>query len=121
MKKFIVAAITASLIGTPVLAAPNQGHAPDNRGRMEQNDRRPDVRRHAARPAPKQTFHRADWKRGDRFDSRRAVNYRVIKNPRIYRLGNPPRGHRWVQSGRNAVLVRISNNIVASVVKNVIR
>jgi Ni/Co efflux regulator RcnB len=118
MKKFILAAVGASLLSAPVFAAPFQSHGPNDRGRIEQNHR-PDVRRGNYRPAKIQ-IHQS-WKRGDRFDARRAYNYRVIGNPRGYRLNAAPRGYRWVQSGNDAVLVGIASGIIASVMANAIR
>lgn len=129
MKKFIIAAIAASLVSTPVLAAPN-ARGSDNQNRAEQNERRPaahGAQKHASqartpqRPVSKQTVQKAKWQRGDRFDSRNAVNYRVIDNPRAYRLDTAPRGYRWVQSGNDAILVGIASGIIASIISNSIR
>ncbi len=112
MKKFIIAALAASVLATPVLAAPhqapNQGH--DNRGRIEQ--------RHDNR-GQQQVQYRS-WKKGDRFDSRYSRNYRVI-SPRNYKLRDAPRGYRWVQSGNDAVLIGITSGVVAAVMANIIR
>lgn len=60
------------------------------------------------------------WSKGQRFNSRIATNYRVISNPRAYRLKNAPRGQRWVQSGNSAVLIGISSGIVSAVIANAI-
>jgi Ni/Co efflux regulator RcnB len=125
MKKFIIAAIAASVLTTPVLAAPQNGHN-DGRGRVEQSHRgQPNrvvkktviVRHDARRP---QVQYRK-WQKGQRFESRYASNYRVISNPRQYRLNNAPRGYRWVQSGNDAVLIGITSGIIASVLANSIR
>lgn len=118
MKKLILAAVAASLVSTPVLAAPFQSYGHNDRGRIEQNHR-PDTRRDNYRPGKAQ-FHQ-NWKRGDRFDARKAYNYRVIGNPRAYRLNTAPRGYRWVQSGNDAVLVGIASGIIASVIANAVR
>jgi Ni/Co efflux regulator RcnB len=56
--------------------------------------------------------------RGQRFDSRYARNYRVIQNPRAYRLHNAPRGYRWVQSGNDAVLVAIASGLIGAILAN---
>jgi len=110
MKTFILAALAASVVATPVLAAPYQGH--DDRGRFEQ---RHDDRGHSPR-----NQHR-HWKKGDRFDARYARNYRVISSPRHYHLREAPRGYRWVRSGKDAVLIGVSSGIVVSVLANIIR
>ncbi|WP_404712837.1 RcnB family protein [Sphingomonas sp. MMS24-J13] len=132
MKKFILAALAATIVTTPVLAAPNWNN--DDRGhnaqRYDRHDRdgRPD--RAGNRFDRGDRFDRHDrhdrveyrnWNRGQRFDSRYAYNYRVIQSPRVYRLHDAPRGYRWVQSGNDAVLVGITSGIVASVLANAIR
>jgi Ni/Co efflux regulator RcnB len=135
VKKFIIATLAASLLATPVLAAPGDRY--DNRGgRFEQNDRgdrgrdqrndrverrddrRANIRNDYRRPAPAEY---RSWSRGQRFDSRYARNYRVIGSPRAYRLNDAPRGYRWVQSGNDAVLIGLTSGIVASVLAGVIR
>lgn len=60
------------------------------------------------------------WAKGQRFNSRQAVNYRVINNPRAYRLSNAPRGYRWVRSGNDAVLVGLTSGIIGAVIGNAI-
>jgi Ni/Co efflux regulator RcnB len=113
MKTLIIATIMASMTAGPVLAAPNYGH--DGRGRIERTQR----------TVTKQVVVRRDdhrrWNKGQRFDRRYATNYRVISNPRAYRLHDAPRGYRWVRSGNDAVLVGITSGIVAAVMANMIR
>jgi Ni/Co efflux regulator RcnB len=112
MKKFILAAAVASMLATPALAAPDHGR--DNRGQIEQ---RGGYRAGPQRQAQQQ--HR--WNRGERFNQRQAVNYRVISNPRQYHLRDAPRGYRYVQSGNDAILIGITTGIVASVFAGMIR
>lgn len=136
MKRFVIAAVAVSLLGTslPVMAAPGgPGH---DRGRAE-HVARPDNHRPARpdhgrapvvvrekvvyRPAPPpHAVHGPTWRKGDRFDHRRAPRYVVIENPRHYRLHDAPRGYQWVRSGSDAVLVGIASGIVAAVVTSVL-
>ena len=58
------------------------------------------------------------WQRGERFDSRYAMNYRMIDNPGYYNLQPAPYGYRWVQSGDNAVLVAIASGLIGALVAN---
>ena len=51
------------------------------------------------------------WRTGERFDRRRAQNYRRITEYRTYRLAAPQRGWYWARSGRDAVLVRPNGTI----------
>ncbi len=60
------------------------------------------------------------WFKGQRFDRRHAVSYRVINNPRAYRLATAPRGYRWVRSGNDAVLVGVTSGIIGAVIGNAI-
>ena len=60
------------------------------------------------------------WAKGQRFDRRYASNYRVINNPRAYRLSNAPRGYQWVQSGNDAVLIAVTSGIIGAVIGNAI-
>lgn len=71
-----------------------------------------------AKPKYKQQ-HR--WTKGQKFDQRYAANYRVIKNPKTYHLYEPPRGHQWVQSGNDAVLVAITGGLIGAVIANAIK
>lgn len=131
MKKFIFAALAATIVATPVLAAPDWNN--NDRGRHEQAYDRHDRGDHNDRGHRDGRFDRHDrfdrrdhvdyrrWNRGDRFDARYANNYRVIESPRFYRLHDAPRGYRWVRSGNDAVLIGITSGIVASVMANAIR
>jgi Ni/Co efflux regulator RcnB len=114
MKKFIIAALAASVLATPVLAAPYQNN--DNRGRVEQ---RHDVRQDNRHDNRQVQNHR--WSKGQRFDYRQAPNYRVITSARQYHLREAPRGYRWVRSGNDAVLIGITSGVIASVLAGVIR
>lgn len=113
MKKFVLAALAATLVATPVLAAPNHGSNHDNRSRVEQN--------HRSHAHQQRTQRQQNWNRGDRFEQRRATNYRVINNHRAYKLRAPARGYRWVQSGRDALLINVRTNIISQVVRNAVR
>ena len=118
MKKLIIAALAATTMATPVLAAPYQNHQNDRRGLVEQrSDYRSDHRDYRNQRQVQQRR----WNKGQRFDYRQARNYRVITNARQYRLRDAPRGYRWVQSGNDAVLIGITSGIIASVLANVIR
>jgi len=114
MKKFVLATIAASLLATPVIAAP----AAQNHGqqRQAQNHRVVVVQRQA--PARQ---YRSDWKRGQKFDSRYARNYRQVDYRTHRNLKAPPRGYRYVQSGNDAVLVGVTTGIIAAIFANALR
>jgi Ni/Co efflux regulator RcnB len=132
MKKFILAALAASVAATPVLAAPNQGwndhdrgshsvrQSHDDRGNGSRFDNRRDDRQFGQWNNGSRNQYRS-WQRGQRFDSRYAYNYRVISNPHYYRLHDAPRGYRWVQSGNDAVLIGLTSGVIAAVMANMIR
>jgi Ni/Co efflux regulator RcnB len=105
MKKLILATTVASLLATPVLAAPAQDYG-------QRNHR---VTTHQSAPQYR------SWQRGQRFDSRYARNYRQIDYRRYHHLKAPPRGYHYVQSGNDAVLVALGTGIIAAVFANALR
>lgn len=112
MKKMILAAIAASLISGSAVAAPQQHQSPQ---------RHTVAQKAPPKKAPERSQYRSDWKKGERFDSRKARNYRQIDYRKYRGLKAPPRGYRYVQSGNDAVLVSISTGIIASIFANAIR
>jgi len=112
MKKIILATLAASLVATPVLAAPMQHDRNDHRQPPRHATWKP-----APRPAPMQY---RSWHRGDRFDYRYARNYGQIDYRHYRGLKAPPRGYHYVRSGNDAVLVGITTGIVAAVIANAI-
>jgi Ni/Co efflux regulator RcnB len=123
MKKFILAALAASVAVAPAAAAPYGSYNNNERGRVVQVQKK--VLRNNGRQVvtTKQVVRsrqvaKRNWRKGERFDSRYASNYRVIQNPRAYRLNDAPRGYRWVQSNNDAVLVAITSGIIGAVLGN---
>ena len=117
MKKIALALAGASvaltgLVATPASAANFRGH---DRGRYEQVNKRIVVQK---RFVKNHRFQAHRWNRGDRFDRRYAMNYRVISNPYYYNLRPAPRGYRWVQSGNDAVLIAITSGIIGAIIAN---
>ena len=127
MKKFILTAIAASMIASPLVAgeASAQGYpqnAPQQRHETvvrHQPGRTVVVDRTVTRNQRPQ--YRNDWRRGERFDYRRAQNYRVINDYRGYRLKAPPRGYHYVRSGNDAVLVGITSGVIAGIIAGALR
>ena len=138
MKKIIAAAVAASMLATPVMAAtPGNTHQPtatqhDNRNN-DRSDHRSDIRygqkdrndrnTHGTtqRDDRRNGVQNRGWQRGQHFDQRYARNYRAISTPASYRLGSAPSGYHWVQSGNDAVLVGLATGIIAAVMVNAIR
>jgi len=122
MKKFaLIAGALASVLSTSAMAAPAyNGH--DNRSAPQRVEQRGDDRgRDDVRQTRTQQNANHKWNKGDRFDSRQARNYRVIAQPKAYGIKQAPKGHRWVQSGNDAILIGITSGVVAAVLANVIR
>ncbi|RYE00107.1 MAG: hypothetical protein EOP61_14095 [Sphingomonadales bacterium] len=119
MKKFLIAAVAASLVATPALAAPqNYG---GQRHQPVQVTKKP-----VYKPAPQRyqkpsVQYRNNWQRGQRFDSRYARNYRQVDYRQYRGLKAPPRGYHYVQSGSDAVLVGVTTGIIAAIFANVLR
>lgn len=112
MKNPVALVLAAALLmpAAPAMAQPGRHDGPgDHRG--------PDHRGPAYRGPDHHIPPRfVQFRKGERFDRRRAPNYAVIDYHRYRRLGPPPRGYRWVRSGNDAVLVAITTGIVASVI-----
>lgn len=119
MKKFILGAIVASMVATPVLAAPrDEDHRQDRRTVIVQKQVYRAAPAYRATSQQRQNFR--NWRRGERFDYRRAPNYRVINDYRSYRLQAPPRGYHYVRSGNDAVLVGVTTGLIAAVIAGAI-
>lgn len=110
MKKFVLAAVAASLVATPVLAAAPQHGRPPVQQKVV-------VKKKVVVTKPGYR----NWRKGERFDSRYARNYRQIDYRHYRGLKAPPRGYRYVQSGNDAVLVGITSGIIAAVFAGAIR
>lgn len=124
MKKFIAAALATTLVASPIIAAAPAAaqqrhtttvvkHKPNGRVVVKQKTVK-------QRYQPTRAQYR-NWKRGERFDSRYARNYRQIDYRQYRSLKAPPRGYRYVQSGNDAVLVGITSGVIAAVLSGVIR
>ena len=130
LKTIILAGVAASVVAAPAAAAPfgRNDHRGDDRGRVERGQTAKVVQRANGRQVVKvKQVSRRDgrqsyrsWRKGERFDSRYAANYRVIHNPRAYRLHDAPRGYRWVQSNNDAVLVAITSGLIGAVLGNIL-
>ena len=111
------------LVATPASAADFGRH--NDRGRYEQVQNRQVVRNRVVINNRFQNngyqynrFQARNWQRGQRFDQRYAMNYRVIANPGYYHLRPAPYGYRWVQSGNDAVLVAVASGIIGAILAN---
>ncbi len=110
MKKFIIGALVAAMLASPIAITPASA-APqrDQRDHRYDNDR--------GRGGPAASNYRR-WNKGQRFDRRYAQNYREIPNWQQYRgrrLYAPPRGYHWVRSGNDAVLVAVAGGLIGAV------
>lgn len=131
MNRFLIAALATSLVATPTLAAAQpyrvdqahtvvkqRGHAPVV---VKQRGHSPVVVRQKTQYRAPAVQYRGNWRKGERFDSRQARNYRQIDYRQYRGLRAPPRGYQYVQSGNDAVLVGITSGIVAAVFASLIR
>ena len=125
MKKFILAAVAATVAISPIAAS--VAEAQQYQQRPYQQQRQPsvqqrnghNVQRPIARPQAPQ--YRSNWRKGDRFDSRQARNYRQIDYRQYRGLRAPPRGYHYVRSGNDAVLIGITTGLVAAVIAGTFR
>ena len=123
MKKFILTAIAASMIASPLVAteASAQGYPQQRHETVvrHQPGRTVVVERSVTRNDGRE--YRNDWRRGERFDYRRARHYQVINDYRGSRLRTPPRGYHYVRSGNDAVLVGITSGVIAGIIAGALR
>lgn len=130
MNRFLIAALATTMVATPTLAAA-QPYRGQTHTVVQQRGHGPAVvkqRGHAPVVVKQNNYHRAptvqyrsNWRKGERFDSRQARNYRQIDYRQYRGLQAPPRGYQYVQSGNDAVLVGITSGIVAAVFASLIR
>ena len=110
MKKFILSALAATLVASPLLAAaPAEAQQSREVTTVRQNNNGRTV---VTKKTVVRTPHYRNWRAGQRFDRRQAQNYRVITTYRNYRLAAPPRGSQWVRSGNDALLINGRGNVV---------
>lgn len=114
MKKLILSAIAATLVASPMVASVAEA-APQQRTVTTVKERA-----NGRTVVTTRTTETRGWRAGQRFDRRRAANYRIVRDYRTYRLAPPPRGAYWARSGRDAVLVR-NNGTVIRVIQRSLR
>jgi Ni/Co efflux regulator RcnB len=138
MKKAILAAavVGTSIVGMPAMAEAQQRtivreganrtvvvqRGPGFRERtvVRHNNQRFNNQRFARQQvryaAPRYQYR--NWQRGQQFNRSFAPNYRVIDYRAYHGRGlyAPPRGHQWVQSGNDAVLVALASGLIGAVV-----
>jgi Ni/Co efflux regulator RcnB len=121
MKTFFIRLATGAMIAATVLGPLAEAQAAQP-NRIVHQTVREGPRGHLT--AHRTTVVRNDqrrWAKGQRFDRRNATSYRVIDNPRAYRLSAPPRGYHWVRSGNDAVMVAITSGVIGAVIANALR
>lgn len=119
MKKLILAAVGASVALSSIAAAPASAATFDHNRYGQVQQRSNEKGRFDNRRVQQNRFaQNRRWQRGQRFDQRYAMNYRVISNPGYYHLRAAPVGYRWVQSGNDAVLIAITSGIIGAVLAN---
>ena len=132
MNRFLIAALATTMVATPTLAAaqPYRGpahhsaHGPAHNSAYKAVQQRGHglvVVKKTSYQRPSAVQYRSNWRKGERFDSRQARNYRQIDYRQYRGLQAPPRGYQYVQSGNDAVLVGITSGIVAAVFASLIR
>ena len=119
MKKFILAALAASVAFSPMAAsvASAQGRQQERHTTVVKRNGNVVHRTVVRQQAPR---YRSDWRKGQRFDQRQARNYRQVDYRQYRGLRAPPRGYRYVQSDRNVILVS-NGGIISQIFAGLIR
>ena len=115
MKKLILAALAASVALSPMAAsvANAQGHREERQTTVVKRNGNV-VQRTVVRQRTPQ--YRSDWRKGQRFDQRRARNYRQIDYRQYRGLRAPPRGYRWQRVDDSYILAAVATGLIASVI-----
>lgn len=121
MKKFLLALATTAMVASPLVTAQAQAAPRHETVRVVKEGPRGRTVVKQRTVVRNNGYAYRNWHKGDRFDRRYAANYRVIENPRAYRLSSAPRGYHWVRSGNDAVLVAIASGVIGAVIGNAIR
>jgi len=122
MKKVLISIAAASaVLAVPASASAANYHNNDRNGRYEQqynHGKHQQQNWGKAQPSKyaKQSY--KNFRKGDRFDSRYARNYKQINNPRAYGLRDAPKGQHWVRSGNDALLVGLIGGVIGAVIAN---
>lgn len=82
--------------------------------RNNQNTPKSNTRSSAASKQSNASAHK--FAKGHRFERPKAVNYRRIDYRENRKLSAPPRGYVWVRAGNDALLVRLSSNLISRIV-----
>jgi Ni/Co efflux regulator RcnB len=114
MKKLILGTMAALVAAGPIVAAPAaaQDYRHHDRGGYNNHGNNHGYDNRGGNRGFRQ------WRRGDRFDSRYAQNYRRIDDWRAYRgrhLYAPPPGYYWARSGNDAILVAAAGGLIGAV------
>jgi Ni/Co efflux regulator RcnB len=127
MKKFVRIAVVIALI-SPVSSLAQEreirkdrnGHGPEAVAAPRKTTNAHQAKQPEKEKAPRQTKETSHkFSTGQRFERSRAVNYRRVDHREHARLSPPPRGYTWVRAGNDALLVRLSNNIVTRIVTDI--
>lgn len=125
MKKLIATAMAITMM------MPAAAFAQDRNDRNDHNNRDDNKREVVAAPkeekaapkedkaAPKEEKKVHKFTKGERFERSKAVSYRRVDHKEHSRLTAPPSGYVWVRAGPDALLARLSNNVVIRVVSDI--
>ncbi len=132
MKSILYAALAVTIAITGVTCA--EAHNAQAERSPEQDRRQPDGQPKPSRdrnapasqpalasaaPANNRAGRSHPFATGSRFSRASAPNYRRVDHRESRRLSAPAKGCVWVRAGNDALLVRLSNNVVTRVVSNV--
>ncbi len=109
MKKLLPLALAAaSMIAMPVAA-----QAKDNRPQTHQVSK---AKKSAAKSSQQHAYKR--FNKGEKFEQKRAANYRSINYRSVRGLQAPSRNTAYVRAGNDILLINTRTNVVVSVYRN---
>lgn len=119
MKKLISGALALALAFPAIAVAQDDKDRNERVERTQASDRSRSNEQRSDNRKESSKAHK--FVKGERFDRSRAQNYSRINHRSYPRLSAAPRGYTWVRAGNDALLVRLSNNVVTQVVGGVFR
>jgi Ni/Co efflux regulator RcnB len=107
-------ALTFAASAAPVFAQDRHVPPPQRHGdRFDRHDRRDHDDGH--RRNDRDYVRQGHWERGQRLPAQYRGRQYVVDNWRAHGLKAPPRGHQWVQSGGDYLLIAVATGIIAQV------
>lgn len=111
MKRFVLAAIAASMLATPAAYAESRSARPDHQQTQKYRAPAPErSREHFRKPQSKHP--QAHWSKGKRVPDWQRKQ--TVRDYHRHGLRKPARGQQWIKVGNDYLLISIASGIITS-------